>query len=392
MIKTKKGEEVTEITRETWQKEIADAVPGIIAKFIEKFNNNEPIVVHEMADAFPMISEPEIAGLKLSIRQNGLRNPIIIDMEGRLVDGRNRLRAIRDLNVKVRDGSIAYNDMGEWPLVSDASDVRTDEGEITRSFVRVLVPTWAFKNKYEDQIRRVILAENMDRRHLSTTQKAAMAAILMDMDSSITMQTATNRFAIGGTILREAKRIFAEDKQIFEGLLKNQVNVAEGIRMLNEKAQKEVPPDGGPDIGDLDGDQPKTEKKAEKKADKKEEKKSEKKADKTQEQADFDKIAPKDEAPAMNLEERRKSLEAAIKQSNIKYQYIETIRDMIRKQKAFIYGESISQIPQGNLEDPVTKSTFEDIEKTILNVFEGYSAKLYENVSAMEKSLKAMKP
>ncbi|VEI13250.1 ParB N-terminal domain-containing protein [Trueperella bialowiezensis] len=48
---------------------------------------------HPYADKYPMLPDDELAELAESIRANGLRQPIVTDREGRILDGRNRYRA-----------------------------------------------------------------------------------------------------------------------------------------------------------------------------------------------------------------------------------------------------------------------------------------------------------
>jgi ParB-like nuclease domain len=50
--------------------------------------------VHPAADVFPMMSEEDLDKLGDDIKANGLRNPIILDSHGSLLDGRNRLEAM----------------------------------------------------------------------------------------------------------------------------------------------------------------------------------------------------------------------------------------------------------------------------------------------------------
>jgi hypothetical protein len=46
--------------------------------------------VHPFAAQFPMMPEDELEELALDIQQNGLRHPIVLDLNGDLIDGRNR--------------------------------------------------------------------------------------------------------------------------------------------------------------------------------------------------------------------------------------------------------------------------------------------------------------
>ncbi|HMO51914.1 MAG TPA: ParB N-terminal domain-containing protein [Kiritimatiellia bacterium] len=63
---------------------------------------------HPKLKHFPMLSEEKYAALVLSIRQNGLLKNIVITDDGKVIDGRNRLKAALELQleyvpVEVRD-------------------------------------------------------------------------------------------------------------------------------------------------------------------------------------------------------------------------------------------------------------------------------------------------
>ena len=55
--------------------------------------------VHPFASRFPMLSDEELEDLAGDIRENGLIHPIVLDRDGRLIDGRNRLEACRRAGV-----------------------------------------------------------------------------------------------------------------------------------------------------------------------------------------------------------------------------------------------------------------------------------------------------
>lgn len=56
--------------------------------------------VHPVADLFPMMSDEELADLAADIKANGLLYPIVLDADGTLIDGRNRLRACQMVKVE----------------------------------------------------------------------------------------------------------------------------------------------------------------------------------------------------------------------------------------------------------------------------------------------------
>lgn len=49
--------------------------------------------IHPAAELFPLMSEEELDALAADIKANGLRQKLTLDSDGRLLDGRNRLRA-----------------------------------------------------------------------------------------------------------------------------------------------------------------------------------------------------------------------------------------------------------------------------------------------------------
>jgi hypothetical protein len=49
--------------------------------------------VHPLANVFPMMTDDELQDLADDIKEHGLLHPIVLDADGVLIDGRNRLRA-----------------------------------------------------------------------------------------------------------------------------------------------------------------------------------------------------------------------------------------------------------------------------------------------------------
>lgn len=57
---------------------------------------------HPVADLFPMLADDELEELAEDIRQRGLIQPIVLDPQGRVLDGRNRLAACELAGVEPR--------------------------------------------------------------------------------------------------------------------------------------------------------------------------------------------------------------------------------------------------------------------------------------------------
>lgn len=99
--------------------------------------------VHPFANWYPMLAEDELQELADDIAANGQAHAIVLDAQGRLVDGRNRLAACERAGID--------------PVFAVRDDVKTDE-----------------------QVASLIRSENNRRRNLSTGQQAATDALLLD--------------------------------------------------------------------------------------------------------------------------------------------------------------------------------------------------------------------
>jgi hypothetical protein len=108
---------------------------------------------HPLANLFPLMEGEEFDHLVEDIRENGLHEPIVL-YEGKIIDGRNRYRACLVADVK------PYTKSSGW------ADV--------------------------DPLTYVISA-NLHRRHLTTQQRAAIAADLA------TMKLGDNKYRQEGT-------------------------------------------------------------------------------------------------------------------------------------------------------------------------------------------------
>lgn len=96
-----------------------------------------PEKVHPLAELFPMLDGDELADLAADISVNGLLHPVIIDADGVLIDGRNRLAACEIAQVE---------------------------------------PSWELLNGHD--AAAVIVSANLARRNLSKGQQAVALAMI----------------------------------------------------------------------------------------------------------------------------------------------------------------------------------------------------------------------
>lgn len=72
--------------------------------------------VHPVADIFPLLSGEELDDLVTDIRQNGLLQPIVLDQQGRVLDGRNRLAACKRAGIEPEFVTYGGNDAATYAL------------------------------------------------------------------------------------------------------------------------------------------------------------------------------------------------------------------------------------------------------------------------------------
>ncbi len=135
-----------------------------------------PLQVHPVANIFPMMSAQEYEGLKEDIRLHGQREHITV-WHGLLVDGRNRLRACKELGIEPEIGEL----MDETDPVQYA------------------------------------LSQNLHRRHLSTAQRSMVGTKLATLrhgekktDSSIELSSqadAADKLNVSVASVKRAKTV-----------------------------------------------------------------------------------------------------------------------------------------------------------------------------------------
>jgi hypothetical protein len=114
---------------------------------------------HPLADSFPLMEGEEFDALVADIKANGLREKIDL-YEGKIVEGRNRYRALRRLGIDPSADPSKY--------FRKAIYAHTIGGEIARH-----------EQSNDDRVRAYVISKNIRRRHLTGEQRRdAIAALL----------------------------------------------------------------------------------------------------------------------------------------------------------------------------------------------------------------------
>jgi ParB-like chromosome segregation protein Spo0J len=129
---------------------------------------------HPLAEIFPLIEGYEFAGLVDDIRKNGLREPVVL-YQGRVLDGRNRLRACEAAGIACR-----------------------------------------FENYTGDDPVAYVVSLNLRRRHLDESQRAMVAAKLVTLRLGDNQHSEGLPIGRGSELLNVGERTVARARDVIE--------------------------------------------------------------------------------------------------------------------------------------------------------------------------------
>lgn len=87
------------------------------------------IPIHPLATVYRMHTDEELETLVASIKKNGLRDPIMLAEDGRLIDGRNRLQACGRAGVEPRFETLPGDEDAIRDFIFDKNGTRRDLSE-----------------------------------------------------------------------------------------------------------------------------------------------------------------------------------------------------------------------------------------------------------------------
>lgn len=186
---------------------------------------------HEAANLFPMMSGEEFEELKADIAANGLREPIWLHPDGRIIDGRNRHVACLETGTPLK------------------------------------FRTW----NSEGSLVSFVVSLNLHRRHLSASQRAAIAVDALPLYE---VEAADRRAALSGRpsetpanicggsetgearelvardfgtnrqYVSDAKKLRSEEPELFEGVRTGEMTIPQAKK--EAKRRKQAPADSSP--------------------------------------------------------------------------------------------------------------------------------------------------
>jgi hypothetical protein len=206
---------------------------------------------HPFADMFPMMPEEELAELAEDIKGHGLIHPIILDAEGQLIDGRNRLAACKLAKVEPRfeklDGRdpVAYifsANIGRRHLTKSMQAMLTARmfpesekgGRGKKTEARNLAETAKFSYRRLNEARAV-LRHSPDLADAVIKGTISLDQALEKMNQSKSEESSTeSKLAI---LLERAKDLF---DRVQEEDRKDKLTLDEAMALLREREDREA--------------------------------------------------------------------------------------------------------------------------------------------------------
>ncbi len=167
----------------------------------------EDLTVHPAAEYFPRMGPSDFSAFAEDVKKNGIMEPVIINAQRQVLDGRHRLEACRKAGI-------------------DSIPTRFFEGD-------------------ETQIMDYVISANLARRHLRETERAIVAARFLEKvgGGAMTNGQVALKFSVGARTVQRAKAVERDGCTVLKQLLEHgklTLGTAAEIARLPKEEQEKV--------------------------------------------------------------------------------------------------------------------------------------------------------
>lgn len=196
--------------------------------------------VHPVAEMFPLMPDDELEELAADIKANGLINPIVLDREGTLIDGRNRLEACQRASVAPVYTLLDRQDPVAFILSSNVNRRHLNKGQ--QAMIAAKVKPLSFNDK-----PRATLAKELKVASGYIGQAELVLQYASDLsDGVLSGAMALNAaYEIAQTRKKEANsdeskmlRLRREAKDLAEQVTEERLTLKEAIAALSERERE----------------------------------------------------------------------------------------------------------------------------------------------------------
>lgn len=176
---------------------------------------------HEVANIFPLIQGEEFEALKSDIKQNGLLEPIWLHPDGRIIDGRNRHRACIETSTQMKFKT--WN--GSGSLVSFVVSLNLHRRHLSSSQ----------KAAVAVEILPILEAEAKQRQGERTDLHNDIVEIFPQCDGGRARDIAAEITGTNGRYVSEAKKLKEEAPELFEAVQAGEMTIPQAKREVIKK-------------------------------------------------------------------------------------------------------------------------------------------------------------
>lgn len=179
-----------------------------------------------------MLPEDELARLAADIEENGLLNPIVVDDEGRILDGRNRFAACKALGIEIPT-TVVYDGDDPAGFVLSVNVARRHQSTGSRAMSTALVLADAGKRE-NGRWKRGALPDSTESRN---TWQSAMtqAGTVLDFAPDLAADVVAGRVALDAAY-RDAERRREYEREALEEQERIEAEEADALKKLADLA------------------------------------------------------------------------------------------------------------------------------------------------------------
>ena len=207
--------------KEFQQQELSTAsVPLPVSDNVFFIDPNDEVKIHEFAASFPQIEGDEYEQFIASIKL-GQQSPVII-LKGELLDGRNRLKACRELGIK----TMAVEYSGEKTAVQVITDLNIYRRHLTASQ----------RAAYGLRLLPVLEHEAKERK------KAGVADHSENIRSGRAVDLAGAQVGVNGRYIEDARTVANSSPELLQRLISGEITIPEAKKQIRPAKATPVQP------------------------------------------------------------------------------------------------------------------------------------------------------
>ena len=198
--------------------------------------------VHPVAALFPMMADEELADLAADIQAHGLIHPLVIDAEGTLIDGRNRLAACALVDVEPTFETLDGQDPVAYILATNVTRRHLNKGQAAMAVAQaesLASKEWGAKAAASRAIR--VSAARISQALLVLTHAPELADAVLAGATGLdaAYETAQTRKRAADQSEVHMARLRAEAPDLADLVAEERMTLAEAMAAHRERTQRE---------------------------------------------------------------------------------------------------------------------------------------------------------